>query len=463
MTRAAVYVRISDDREGRSLGVERQEQDCRSLALRRGYDVVSVYADNDISASTRSRKIRPDYRRLLADAAERQFDVVLASTQGRVTRRPRENEDLIELAERYGTRYEYVSSPRFDLNTADGRMMARIVAAADAAEAERIGERTTRKLQQRREAGLPHGGHRPYGWEPDRMTIRESEAAVIRESVPRLLAGEPIRALIRDLNARGLHSSTGKPWKHVTFRKMIMVGRHAGILTHLDQEVGPAAWPAIVAPESWRALVRMLSDPARSVTPGRGGKLHLLSGVATCGVCGGPIRVGQSRTSAKRGGTYLAYRCQQKWCVSRRQDLTDQYVQTAVIAYLSRPDAADLFSPEDDGGERERAAEAAERVRHRLDEAALAFADGMFTRRQVEEINARLRPELEALEAASAPAPDRARALAGLVGAQDVRAVWEALTPDKRRAVVKMLLAITIHPGRRGNVFSTKELELTWL
>ncbi|HEX9497165.1 MAG TPA: hypothetical protein VF926_01955, partial [Mycobacterium sp.] len=29
--RAGIYVRISDDREGRGLGVERQEEDCRAL------------------------------------------------------------------------------------------------------------------------------------------------------------------------------------------------------------------------------------------------------------------------------------------------------------------------------------------------------------------------------------------------------------------------------------------------
>src|SRR3712207_1838478 len=61
-TRSAIYVRISDDREGKGLGVERQEQDCRALAERLGWTLHPdrpVYADNDIGASAKSRKARP--------------------------------------------------------------------------------------------------------------------------------------------------------------------------------------------------------------------------------------------------------------------------------------------------------------------------------------------------------------------------------------------------------------------
>jgi hypothetical protein len=38
----ALYLRISDDRAGRQLGVERQEKDLRDLFARLGIDMVSV-------------------------------------------------------------------------------------------------------------------------------------------------------------------------------------------------------------------------------------------------------------------------------------------------------------------------------------------------------------------------------------------------------------------------------------
>jgi len=43
--RAAIYCRISDDREGRGLGVARQEDDCRKLAERLGWEVAKLYRD----------------------------------------------------------------------------------------------------------------------------------------------------------------------------------------------------------------------------------------------------------------------------------------------------------------------------------------------------------------------------------------------------------------------------------
>jgi len=47
----AVYARISQDRDGTSLGVARQLADCRAEAARRGWTVAQEYVDDDVSAS----------------------------------------------------------------------------------------------------------------------------------------------------------------------------------------------------------------------------------------------------------------------------------------------------------------------------------------------------------------------------------------------------------------------------
>ena len=43
--RAAIYCRISQDRGGAGLGVTRQEEDCRALSARKGWDVVAFGVD----------------------------------------------------------------------------------------------------------------------------------------------------------------------------------------------------------------------------------------------------------------------------------------------------------------------------------------------------------------------------------------------------------------------------------
>jgi len=57
-----------------------------------------------------------------------------------------------------------VRSGMEDLTTADGRMVARIRASVDAAEAERTAERVARAAEQRRQTGKLHGGPRIFGY-----------------------------------------------------------------------------------------------------------------------------------------------------------------------------------------------------------------------------------------------------------------------------------------------------------
>ncbi|RCS76577.1 hypothetical protein CIK70_15725 [Brachybacterium alimentarium] len=98
MERCAIYTRISDDREGEERGVQRQEDDCRRIATTQGYEIYDVYSDNDVgaSANTSRRKIRTAYQRLMEDAKAGKFSYVIAYSFSRLTRRPREFEEVVE-------------------------------------------------------------------------------------------------------------------------------------------------------------------------------------------------------------------------------------------------------------------------------------------------------------------------------------------------------------------------------
>jgi site-specific DNA recombinase len=451
VTTVALYVRISSDATGEGLGVGRQEADCRAFAARHGWDVGHVYVDNDTSAY--SGKPRRAYERLLADIEAGTVRTLVTWHTDRLHRSPKELERFIDLAERTGLRVETVKAGQLDLASASGRAVARTLGAWARFESEHKSDRIRRKLAENAANGKPHGGKRPYGWEFDKRTIRESEAAVIREAYRRILAGEPIRALVRDFNTRGLFTTTGRKWTHATLLGVLKYARHAGLRTHKGTPVGNADWPALVPSETWRAVQRVLADPARVTTPGRAGRLNLLSGIATCAHCQGPLRVGHSRATK-------AYRCA-TGCVSRTRDLLERFITAVVVERLSRPDAARLLAPDDDGAW-EAAEQAAERVRQRLDDAAASFAAGNLTTRQLETITARLRPELAALEAAAAPPPDRSAVLGELVGAGDVAAVWERLSPDAQRAVVALLMDITVHRARRGPGFDPDGIQIDW-
>ena len=93
--RAAIYCRISQDKTGAGLGVERQEQDCRELAAHLGWLVVEVFCDNDLSAY--SGKRRPRYHAMLDAIRDVLVDAVLAWHTNRLHRSPVELEEYISV------------------------------------------------------------------------------------------------------------------------------------------------------------------------------------------------------------------------------------------------------------------------------------------------------------------------------------------------------------------------------
>lgn len=52
--KAAIYLRISQDREMDGLVIERQREDCENLAQFRRWDVVETYVDQSKSATDRT-------------------------------------------------------------------------------------------------------------------------------------------------------------------------------------------------------------------------------------------------------------------------------------------------------------------------------------------------------------------------------------------------------------------------
>jgi site-specific DNA recombinase len=139
------------DREGAGLGVARQEEeDCRALAQRLEWTVAQVYVDNDTSAY--SGKPRPAWERLLADVRAGAVTAVIVWHVDRLTRSPRELEDVIDLADRHGLALATVTGD-VDLATPTGRMVARMLGAAARHESEHKAVRQRRQARQAAEAG----------------------------------------------------------------------------------------------------------------------------------------------------------------------------------------------------------------------------------------------------------------------------------------------------------------------
>ena len=211
--RAAAYARMSKDFE---LGIEHQMADIRSKAASLEWEIVAEYVDNDVSAT--ARRPRPQYEQMMAAARAGRVHAIICWDLDRLSRKPREIEDVIELAETGGLQLASCGG-LIDLATPQGRMIAGIKAQVARHEVDQLKRRMRRSLAQRAADGKPHA-RIPYGWAgditdgrrvgPDRLDAEA--AAVIRETGRRLLGGESLRSIVSDLNRR---ESPGATWRPV--------------------------------------------------------------------------------------------------------------------------------------------------------------------------------------------------------------------------------------------------------
>ena len=163
--RAGLYARISQDRSGEGLGVERQEEFARAEADRRGWEVVRAYVDNNMSASKGGR--RPQYELMLADIQAGRINAVISYDNSRLTRSLMERAEFMRLCDQHDVKVGFVKG-QADLETAHGRMVYGILAEVATAEAAKNAERISDAFAVKRRKGEWLGGPRPFGWNVER-------------------------------------------------------------------------------------------------------------------------------------------------------------------------------------------------------------------------------------------------------------------------------------------------------
>jgi site-specific DNA recombinase len=214
--------------------------------------------------------------------------VLVCYSTPRLTRRPLDYEGLIRLVLDTRLRIATVVSGAVDLSTADGRAIARVLAAMDAAEAERI----SRASRQRAERGEWHGGPLPpYGYAFTQLdghrslVVLPERAALVREAADRVLAGQSLYRIRQDWNQRGLTSSTGKPWRSQGIRRLLVRGAAAGY-NERDGALYRGGWEPLLDEATWRRVREVLLDPRRDTrTFAQRSRQHVLSGLLWCGLC----------------------------------------------------------------------------------------------------------------------------------------------------------------------------------
>jgi len=444
MTTATIYLRQSQDKAGEGAAVSRQLSACRELCDARGWTVAEVLTDNDISATT--GRTRPGFEALLASNPRR----IVVWHVDRLVRLSKDLERVIDL----GVNVYAAKSGHVDLSNPAGRAVAKTITAWAQYEGEQKATRQVAANRQRAQRGQVLWSRRPFGFARTgaRVRVVKSEAVEIRKAAGKVLKGATLASIAADLNARGIATSTGGRWSVTSVRRVLLNPRTAGRVVSQGEDYGSNGL-AILDADTADRIAALMRDPRRKLAPSTQVK-YLLSGLVRCGRdgCDSPVMFA---TTNPKGVTI--YRCLHCYG-TRRLDLVDEVVVAAVVARLSRPDAAGLLDRDVDLDElRGRVVD----LRERRDGLASLLADGLLTpaavRTQAQRLTDQISDIERQIEAAIGTSP-----LARVIDSGDVLAALEALSLLEVREVIKALMDVRILPAGKGVRFNPEHVEIEW-
>ena len=320
LTPAALYARVSSDRQDVDLSVSAQLRALKEYAKSNGYSVAREYVDEAESGRVANR---PQFREMIEEGSKTKapFEVILVWKFSRFTRKREHAVAFKSMLRRKGIRVVSITEQAED--NATGRLLEGIVESVDEYYSENLAQEVVRGMREAASRGFFLASNAPFGYrkikvideakECPTLEIDPATAPVFREMFEKSLRGSGLKEICKELNDRGI-TNRGKRWYkgtlHYVLRNEAYTGTAVWGKTSKGQEAQDpvrveGAWPALVSRELFDDVQQAMSDRAPKVQrPARVGSQYLLSGLLKCGVCGKPY----SAQGAK-SGQFAYYIC----------------------------------------------------------------------------------------------------------------------------------------------------------
>ncbi|MBP3505989.1 MAG: recombinase family protein [Lachnospiraceae bacterium] len=336
--KVAIYCRLSEEDRNKqsetddSNSIQNQKSMLIQYSLNQGWEIYKIYSDDDYTGADRNR---PEFCKLLQDAEDRKFDIVLCKTQSRFTRE-------LEMVEKYihglfplwGIRFISIVD-NADTANKGNKKSRQINGLVNEWYLEDMSENIRSVLTSRRENGYHIGAFALYGYQKDpevkgHLIIDEEAAQVVREVFTLFAQGYGKTAIARMLNDRGIPNPTeykrlkglryqqpktknSTLWKYYAISDMLrnemyignMVQGKYGSVSYKTKQNKPRPkeqWyrvegthEPIIDMELWNQVQALLEQKAKPFTVGT---IGLFAKKAKCMYCGYTMR------SCKNRGKY---------------------------------------------------------------------------------------------------------------------------------------------------------------
>lgn len=234
----AFYIRVSIDKqadEGFSLSAQRQRLIAYCAAM--GWQVCEdcIYIDGGFSGKSTAR---PQFQRMLEDAARGKFVRVVSVALDRLARSTRDFLGIVDTLDKAGVSIVLLKQ-NFDTGTPQGRFALTMFAALAELEVSQIAERTMSGRTEKARQGGFNGSPIPFGYNRagDGSFTPNAHAATVRRVFADFLAGAAVNRIADALNAAHIPTATGARWYASTISYILHNGFYAGLVQYDGGEV----------------------------------------------------------------------------------------------------------------------------------------------------------------------------------------------------------------------------------
>jgi site-specific DNA recombinase len=317
--KAAIYARVSSDKQDVDLSISAQLKSLREYAKTNGYLIVHEFVDE---AETGRTTARPAFREMvsLARNSEKPLDIILVWKYSRFARSREDSIVYKAMLRKNGVQVISINEP-FD-DTPTGRLLEAIIESLDEFYSDNLGEEVTRGLRESASRGFYLSSRPPYGYrkirvkdgekEHTKLDIDPEQAGIIKGIFNDVLSGKGLMQIAKELNNKGIASPQNRKWGKTVIRAMLNNEAYAGTFVwgrNSKRGLEPIrvenACPVIIERCVFdRVLKTMQNRKSSIIHPKRVASRFLLSGMSYCGLCG------KALTGAKaKSGKFSYYVC----------------------------------------------------------------------------------------------------------------------------------------------------------
>lgn len=337
---AVIYARYSSHGQTEQ-SIEGQLRDNYAWANQQGVTVVGEYIDRALSGT---KDQRPDFQRMVEDAAKRQFEMVIVWKLDRFARNRYDSAIYKARLKKYGVRVVSVKENITD--SPEGIILEGLLESMAEYYSANLSQNVRRGLRESIAKGNFCGGTIPYGYrvENKKLVIDDKTAPMVRYMFEQYAAGVSKKDIIDELNRRGFPGRRGKPLTPNSMTHVLPNPVYIGEYRYAGEVVPGLAQPMIDRDLFARVQDR-LKRMARAPAAEKARVAYLLQGKCFCGYCGTAMvgECGRSHT----GAVYHYYACHAKkkrrGCRKKneRKDFIEWYVVEQTLQYILTPERID--------------------------------------------------------------------------------------------------------------------------